>query len=158
MADQTTPAVSVPEPEPVQSKQQEAPRTLLPAALPTAPAAGQRSAFRDLKLELTPEELSNPGTQKCVLHLLFRTEEERDRLKEFVPQFHEADKQAGILGEKLKSNKVNEIMFGVGVTIGGTIMGLSPFFYEKGPAYCYITLGVGIVLTLGATIGRIVFK
>jgi len=53
-------------------------------------------------------------------------------------------------------------MFGVGVGVGCAIMGLAPFFYElnkeKGREYATITISVGFALTLGTTIGRMVFK
>jgi hypothetical protein len=141
-----------------QTEQKDAPKSSQPTAAPTVSATGRRPAFQDLKLQLTDEDLANPGTQKCILDMLIRAEEECNDLKEFRSKYHATDKQAGILGEKLKTNKINETLFGVGITMGGTIMGLSPFFYEKGPAYCYITLGVGVVTTLGAAFGRIIFK
>lgn len=47
-----------------------------------------------------------------ILELLLTTEAERDELKCYVPKYYEADKRAGILEEKLKTNKANEIMFG----------------------------------------------
>ncbi len=120
---------------------------------------GRRQAFQYIKRQLAPEELANPGTQKLILDLLITTEAERDELKAYVPKYYEADKRAGVLEEKLKSNKVNEIMFGVGVGIGCAIIGLAPFFYEKINAEGgLIVFGVGIVLTVGFTIGRIVYK
>jgi len=156
------PAAPTPNPTPLpvpkQSEQQEAPTSLPPATPPAAPAAGQRAAFRELKLELTPEDLNNPGTQKCDLDMLFRAEEERDSLKKYVPKFYEADKQVGILGEQLKTNKVNEVMFVVGVGVGCTIMGLTPFFWGICASYGLVTLAVGALLTAGATKGRNLFK
>ena len=65
--------------------------------------------------------------------MLLRAEEERNDLKEYVSKFHAADKKAGVLDEKLKTSRINETLFGVGVAVGGTIMGLTPFFYEKDP-------------------------
>lgn len=147
-----------PVPQLEQTEQKDAPESSQPMAAPAVSATGRRPAFQDLKLQLTDADLANAGTQKCILDMLIRAEEECNDLKEFRSKFHTADKQAGILGEKIKTNKINETLFGVGVTMGGTIMGLSPFFYEKGPVYCYITLGVGVVTTLGAAFARIIFK
>lgn len=143
---------------PDQNEQREVPLAHPVAPPAVAAATGQRSAFKDLPLQLTPEELANPGTQKCILDMLLRAEDERNDLKEYVSKFYLADKKAEVLNEKLKSNKINETLFGVGVAVGGTVMGLTPFFYEKGTAYGIIALGVGVALTLGATIGRILYK
>jgi hypothetical protein len=147
-----------PAPAPEQAEQKEAPNSPPQTTPPAAPATGRRAAFQDLKLQLTPEELANPGTQKCILDMLIRAEQERDDLKEYLSKYYDADKRAEVLAEKLETNRINETLFGVGVAIGGTIIGLAPFLFEKGLTYGYITLGVGIVLTLGATIGRIKFK
>jgi hypothetical protein len=90
--------------------------------------------------------------------MLIRAEEECNDLKEFRAKFHATDKLAEVRAEKLKSNKINETLFGVGVGVGCAIIGLAPFFYELGPSFCYTMLSVGVALTIGATIGRIVFK
>ncbi len=46
-------------------------------------------------------------------------------------------------------------MFGVGVGIGGALIGLAPLFWSKQPEG-YVAIGLGIILMLGATIGRVV--
>ena len=103
---------------PKQAEQQQPPAEPA-AAVNAAPAIGKRTAFLEIKRQLAPEDLSNPGTQKLILDLLITTEAERDDLKihleQYVPRYHECDKRAGILEEKLKTNKINEVMFGVGV-------------------------------------------
>lgn len=148
-------------PDPVRqselTEQKDAPTSPPPAITAAVPATGRRPAFQDLKLQLTDADLANPGTQKCILDMLIRAEEECNDLKEYRTNFYESDKRAGILDEKLKSNKINETMFGVGVGVGCAIMGLAPFFWDN-TAKGWITLAVGSVLVLGATIGRIVFK
>jgi hypothetical protein len=145
-------------PTPNQNEQKEAPPARPDPAPASALATGQRAAFRDLKLQLTDDDLTSLGTQKCILDMLNRAEGECNDLKEYRLKYHAADKQGGILEEKLKSNKINEVMFGVGVGVGCTIMGLTPFFWELKTLYGIITLGVGVVLTGGATLGRILFK
>jgi hypothetical protein len=147
-----------PTPSPEQSEQQEAPKSPAVAPQALAPAEGRRQAFLDIKRQLTPTELANTGTQKLILEMLLTTEGQCDDLKEYVQKFHEVDKKVGVLEEKLKTNKVNEIMFGVGVGIGCAIIGLAPFFWDLKPAYGAIALAIGILTTIGATVGRIVFK
>ncbi|MDE3098962.1 MAG: hypothetical protein KGJ88_05770 [Verrucomicrobiota bacterium] len=144
-------------PQQEQTEQKDAPQPPPQAAPPAVPATGRRAAFQDLKIQLTEAELANPGTQKCILDMLIRAEEESNDLKEYRAKYYEADKRAGILEEKLKSNKINEVMFGVGVGVGCATIGLAPYFWDntgKGP----IVLTVGLALVLGATYGRISFK
>lgn len=151
-----------PIPQPEQTEQKNAPVAPPPAAPLVAPATGRRAAFRDLKRQLADADLANPGLQKIILDELICAEEERDdlrlELKQSALNYHAADKQVGVLSEKLKSNKVNEIMFGVGLSVGGTVMGLTPFFWEIKPLYGVIALGLGLALTIGATIARTLFK
>jgi hypothetical protein len=142
---------------PEQAKQQEPPKVPAVAPQALAPTEGRRQAFQDIKRQLTPGELANTGTQKLILEMLLASERQCDELKEYVENYHVADKKVGVLEEKLKTNKVNEIMFGVGVGVGCAIIGLAPYFWDdkgKGP----LVLAVGLALTIGAAIGRIVFK
>ena len=126
----------------------------------TTSVTGRRPAFQDLKRELSDKDLASPGTQKLLLEMLVSAETERDEYKTYVTKFYETDKQNGVLSEKIKTNKINEIMFGVGVGLGGAIIGLAPLLWStdpsdhKGP----ITLATGVVLTLGATLGRVIYK
>jgi len=146
-----------PVPTPEESKQQEAPKQ--PSDLPSgAPSVGHRQAFKDIKRQLTDSELKESGTQKVILDLLMTTEAERDDLKEYQKKYYESEKQKAVLEEKVKTNKTNEIMFGVGLGVGCAIMGLAPFFWDPKPSQGIIALAVGIVLALGATAGRICFK
>ena len=89
--------------------------------------------------------------------MLFRAEEERDNLNKYVPMFHEADKQVAILGEKLKSNKVNEILFVVLVGLGCAIIGLAPFFWAN-LAQGIIVLAIGVVAIVAGTLCRVFFQ
>jgi VIT1/CCC1 family predicted Fe2+/Mn2+ transporter len=144
-------------PQSEQAAQTAAPQPTQPA-VQSAPATGRRPAFQDLKIQLTDEELANPGVQKCVLDMLNRAEEQCNDLKQIETNFHKTDKRADVLEEKLKSNKINEIMFGVGVGLGGGIIGLTPYFWDQKPETGVFVLAVGLLLIIGATIGRISFK
>lgn len=146
-----------PTPSPEQSVQHDT-TAPTPSTPPSAATTGRRLPFQDIKRQLTPEELANPGTQKLILDMLLTTEAERDDLKAYIPKYHEADKKVGVLEEKLKTSKVNEVMFAVGIGVGCAIMGLGPFFWEAKNIYGIVALAVGFLLTVGAAIGRIVFK
>jgi hypothetical protein len=143
--------------KPEQTEQLESPKSPASPVSSTVSPTGRRLAFQDIKRQLTEAELQNTGTQKMILELLLTTEAERDELKNYVPKYYEADKRAGILEEKLKTNKANEIMFGAGIGAGMAIIGLAPFFWDDkghGP----IALVVGAAITLGAIVGRICYK
>jgi hypothetical protein len=122
------------------------------------PPTGKRLALRNVKKQLTDEELAQSGTQKMLLEMLEDAENESENLKNYVSSFYEADKKAAILGEKLNTEKSIEVFFGVGVGLGGAIFGLAPFFWAKDTTYGLICLGIGLCLTIGTCIGRAVRK
>lgn len=62
---------------------------------PTVPAAGRRSSFRDIRRQLTEEELKQTGVQKLVIEDFERAEMECEALRSYVDRFHEADKNWG---------------------------------------------------------------
>jgi hypothetical protein len=116
---------------------------------------GKRQAFRDIRRQLQEQELSSPGVQKLLLEELETADAKCDVLEGYVERFHEADKRAAVLQEKLTTQTAFDILFGAGVGLGCAIMGLAPLFWDgsiKGP----ITLGVGFLLVAGTTAARIV--
>lgn len=115
---------------------------------------GKRQAFRDIRRQLQEQELANPGVQKLLLEELETADAKCEILEGYVDRFHEADKRAAILEEKLRPQTALEICFGFGVGLGCAIMGLAPLFWDtsiRGP----IVLAVGVLLVVGATIARI---
>jgi hypothetical protein len=122
------------------------------------PASGKRSAFRDVRRQLTDDELKNSGVQKLLLDMLQESDDERERLTSYVDRFHDADKVAAVLREEVKTHTKIEVFFGVGVGLGGTIIGLSPFFWGIKIEYGIITAFVGFLAMIGSTIGKLVKK
>ena len=118
------------------------------------PPTGRRFALRNVRKQLTDEELAQSGTQKMLLEMLEESENEKEGLRSYVTSFHEADKKSAILGEKLNADRSIEVFFGAGVGFGGAILGLSPFFWDKGAIYGVICLIIGVILIIGASIGR----
>ena len=96
----------------------------------SVPASGRRLAFQDLKRQLDPKDLANPGTQKLILEMLINAEDERDELEEYVPMYHASERRAAVLEEKLKSNRLNEMLVNVGLGVGCAIIGLAPTFWK----------------------------
>ncbi|MBI5375817.1 MAG: hypothetical protein HZA77_10300 [Candidatus Schekmanbacteria bacterium] len=120
------------------------------------PPSGRRAAFRDVRRQLTDEELFSPGVQKLILGLLEEADDEREYLRSYINLYHESDKKAAVLSEKLLTQKAIEIFFGVGVGLGGAIIGLMPFFWGEKSEYGVIAGIVGLCIIVGASVGRIV--
>jgi len=121
----------------------------------TVATTGKRQAFRDIRRQLQEAELTNPGVQRLLLEELERADTECEILQGYVQRYYEADKRAAVLEERLRSQTAFEVLFGVGVSLGSAIIGLSPSLWDvtsKGP----IALAVGIVLVARSTVARIV--
>ena len=88
--------------------------------------------------------------------MLEDAETERDDLKSYIDAFHNADKRAAVLAEQLLRNRSVEVFFGVGISLGGAIMGLSPFFWELDRSYGATCLILGFLIVVGAAVGRAV--
>lgn len=123
----------------------------------TAPATGKRQAFRDLKRELSDADLASSGAQKLLLDMLLSAETERDEYKEYLKSYYDANVRSQVLEERLKADITNETLFGVGVGIGGTIIGLAPTYWDKPPAGV-LALIVGLLLAGGALVGRLRYR
>lgn len=122
----------------------------------SVPVSGRRAAFRDVRRQLTDDELKSSGVQKLLLDMLQEADDERETLRSYVGLFHEADKTSAVLGEHVKTQTTIEVLFGVGVGLGGAIMGLAPFLWELKSEYGVITGLVGLCLIIGATAGRVI--
>jgi hypothetical protein len=126
-----------------------------PAVSSAIPASGRRQAFQDLTRRLTPEDLAHPGTQKLLLDRLLNAEDERDEYKAYVALFHDADKRIGVLTEKLQGDRVNEIMFAVGIAVGSVILGVATYFFEKNEGTSgALCIGIGVLCIAGSTFAR----
>ncbi len=149
----------VPSPEQsVQTKGTEPPISQEEIATSAVPSSGRRAAFRDIRRQLTDDELSSTGVQKLLLAMLEEADTDRDNLEPYVNLYHEADKKAAILSEQVKTQKTVEIFLGVGVGLGGTIIGLTPFFWGVKAVFGVITGLVGLGLIIGAIVGRRIVK
>src|SRR5436189_6276378 len=93
----------------------------LPQSDATA-ATSHRQAFRDLRRQLSDEDLKSPGVQKLLLDELERSEAQCEVLAGYVERFHAADKRAAILEERSRTSIALEVIFGVGVGVGCAIM------------------------------------
>jgi len=143
---------------PVQARPSVSEERKAPPPDSAVPASGRRAAFRDVRRQLTDEELKSPGVQKLILDMLQEADDEREGLRSYVDRFHDADKTAAVLREEVRTHTAIEVFFGVGVGLGGAIIGLAPFLWSAKPEYGVITGIVGLGLMVGSTIGRVVKK
>jgi hypothetical protein len=78
-----------------------------------------------------------------------------EALRAYVERYHEADKRAAVLEERLKTNTGTEIMFSIGLVVGGALIGWAPTLWDgssKGP----VALAIGVVLVAGSGIAKAV--
>jgi hypothetical protein len=125
------------------------------AVSPTVATTGKRQAFRNIRRQIEEADLGNPGVQRLLLNMVEEGDARCDFLESYVDRYHEVDKRAAVLNEKLRTQAAVEIFFGVGVSVGSAIIGFVPSLWDqtsKGP----IALSVGIVLIAGSIAARIV--
>ena len=119
------------------------------------PRGKGRQSFRRLSRELSPEDLRETGTQKMILDLLDRLEDENDELKEFKEKFHERDKEVAVLRERLKKSTAQDIVIGAMLAGGSLVLGYLPsLLLPTG----WIALVVGGLFSCGITSGMEVLK
>lgn len=123
---------------------------------PTAPATGRRSSFRDIRRQLTEEELRQTGVQKLLIEDFERAEMECEALRLYVDKFHEADKHVGILTEKMKIDRALEIVTAAGLVGGGAILSLSPSFWTVNTFKGVAALVIGALFVAGAIAAKVV--
>lgn len=124
------------------------------AEVSVAPS-GKRQALRNITRQLKDDDLASPGVQRLILDELERAETQCEMLQTYVERFHEADKRAAVLEVAARGEKAIEILFGVGVGLGGTIIGFAPSLWQSGNIGP-IALIIGAVLVIGAVVARTV--
>lgn len=138
------------EPEPSKAESAAIDKSHLPA---TNPLTGGRQSFRDIKRQLDESDLQSPGVQRMLLEELERAETQCAILQSYAERFHEADKRAAILTEKLKTQTAMEILFAVGIGVGCAMISYAPSLSLAGwPGR--MTMIVGAILVTGAAVGR----
>lgn len=75
-------------------------------------------------------------------------------LKAFVSLYHEADKKAAVLEEKLKRTTAVEILCGAGFSLGGILIGVAPSLFDTHPFGGSTVLITGAVFVALSTVAR----
>jgi len=154
MTDEVPTPTELPSPEALPQTQGEAPPVVSGVQSATV-VSGRRQAFRDLRRQLSDADLTSPGVQKLLLDDLEQAEAQCEIYSGYIERFHEADKRAAILEERVRTQTALEVAFGVGVGLGCAILGLAPLFWTDQPKG-WLAIGIGLLLTIGASIARVV--
>ena len=126
---------------------------------------GGRTAFRDIRRQLTDQELAQTGTQKIILEDFEKAEAEcatlKDALNEYRDRCYRAELKVGVLTEAAKTIRSIEIMFACGLALGGWVAGLAPYLWDRleddsRPGWIALLIGLGLMI--GAAVGRLAKK
>lgn len=85
-----------------------------------------------------------------------RLEQEVSELPQLRVNFHEADKRAAVLDQRLKQNTSQEIVFGVCTTLAGVAFGYAPSVWKDPSAFGPMAVAVGIILLVCAFVAKAV--
>ena len=105
----------------------------------------RRRALSRISRELNDSELASGAVQKLLIDEVDRLESENAILADYREQFHQADKTAAVLSQRMKSSVSQEIVSGICYALGGIILGYSPSFWSVQP-FGYIALVAGALL------------
>ena len=119
-------------------------------------AKKRRRATSKLRRELTEDELASSGVQRFLLDEIDQSEQRVSELSEFQKCYYKADKEKAILEERMQHSIASEIMFGVSLTLGALLIGMSPS-YETTKLSNYL-FAIGMLLIIGGIASRMVRK
>ena len=119
------------------------------------PQVKGRRAFSRLRRELSDEELASPAVQRLLIDEIERLEKENFEAIEYRDRYHEADKKAAIVEEKLKTSVAQEVIFGVCLTVGSAALGYAPSVWSTQPTG-WISIAFGVVLIIGGIASKVV--
>ena len=115
-----------------------------------------RSVFRNVRRELTEDELSNPAVKRMLLGDIERLEDENSALKNFENRYHEADKETAVLKEKLKNSNSGEILSSVCLMVGSALLGLAPAVIGSSEtSFGWVGLAFAVVLITGGVFSKV---
>lgn len=114
-----------------------------------------RRSFRLARRELTDEELAGSGVTKMMLDELDRLETDCFALKGVSDQYHQADKQVGILQEKLKQRTAFDILTSGSLAVGSALTGFAPNLWNTNPFATAFIAAFGIILTVVGVVAKV---
>ena len=107
------------------------------------PDTTKKSAFSNLRRDLSDEDMSSPGTQRLLLRDLDNYEECKIKLEECGRKYHEKDKENAVLNTKLMANSSFDILYSVMLSLGAALIGLVPSIQDKDGGVYYLSFVIG---------------
>lgn len=123
---------------------------------PRAKPKSSRKSTASVRRELTDRDLGNPAVARLLMDDVERLEQEVAQLPELRVSFHEADKRAAVLDQRLKVNTSQEIVFAVCTTLAGAAFGYAPSVWKDPNAFGPMSVAVGVVLLVCAFVAKAV--
>lgn len=114
-----------------------------------------RQPFHGLSRQLSPEDLRQTGTQKMILDLHDRLQDENEALKEIKEKFHVRDKDVAVLRERLKKSTVQDILLDATLAGGALVLGHLPSLPSSNR---WIASVVGGLFVAGSVVARLTLK
>ena len=122
----------------------------------THPHSKGRQSFNKVRRELSDDELSSPAVQRLLLDDIERLEKENEKSSVYQDKYHETDKKAAVLNEKLKSNVAQDVIFGVCLTVGAALIGVAPSLWTLDKSYGWYSVALGVVLIMCGIASKVV--
>ncbi len=114
-----------------------------------------RQPFHGLSRQLSLEDLRQTGTQKMILDLHDRLQDENEELKEIRERFHGRDKEVAVLRERLKKSTVQDILLDAALIGGALILG---YLSSLPSSHRWIAFVVGGLFVVGPVVARLALK
>ena len=113
---------------------------------PAIPSSIPQDPYEKVERRLSEEEMHSSAVQKLLLSENSKKDREIEKLNELVEKYHQRDKEAAVLEEKLKSSTRSEVLYTVCETGGSALAGVSGLFWDN---QGWIFLAIGILFIIG---------
>jgi len=100
--------------------------------------------------------LQSSAVQRMLIDDIERLEKEKFDLTEYQDKYHNSDKKAAVLEEKLKASVAQEVIFGVCLTVGAAAIGYAPTVWDPNKPTGWIAIVFGVVLIIGGIVSKVV--
>lgn len=111
--------------------------------------------FANVKRELSDDELQSPAVQKLLLNDNYRMEKENEQLKEYEALYHQRDKEAAVLNEKLKASRGHDILYTACEAVGSLLVGVAALDWQNNGM---LIVSAGAILVMGGIIYKFFMK
>lgn len=123
---------------------------------PPAKSKVGRKSVASIRRELNDKDMTHPAVAKLLLDDVERLEQDNTDLSSYRGKYHEADKRAAVLDQKLRASTSQEIVFGTCSTLGGAALGYAPAVWNASTSTGQIVLAAGIVLIICGIVAKAV--